>query len=174
MFLSLHTIVSGLMILFGLGFFLHGAKLAGSIMYLDLICLCPLIYYLESKNHNSLARYLFITMALIGAAAGKVGLKQDVNGEYFFISIMMAPILIFHYKEKFQILIGMALPVLVWSVTFAEMIPVFDDHWYPVNFPYQLFNGLDFLGVSIVTGFFLYRFNSDLSLMSENLAQAAC
>lgn len=129
----------------------------------------PTMLYLVKKQAAYSARILTVLSINVCITTIALGLRNQVNSEYFYLPAMMLSLLLYEPEQKNEIAFSIFLPVISWISLNIFPNPLEGSAWLsPQNFPYKSFSILNFVGATFLTYLFL-RFYLQSILKSRQI-----
>lgn len=164
------TLMGSLFLVLYLGLYLHlKAYFAAASCLICLVIFIPLILYTILKNHMHATRLLTVLTTVFAIASTAFGLRLEVNSEYYYLPAMMLSLLLFEPHQKKAIAFSLFLPIFAWGMTrlagraFENQVLGLS----PLDFPYEYFSSLNFVGAFFMTYMFLKFYSSALQESKE-------
>ena len=129
----------------------------------------PLMLFLVKRKAEYSARLLTVISINLCITTIAVGLRNQVNSEYFYLPAMMLSLLIYEPEQKNEIAFSIFLPIISWISLNTFPNPLEGSSWLsPASFPYKSFSILNFIGATFLTYLFL-RFYLQSILKSRQI-----
>jgi signal transduction histidine kinase len=166
-----NIVISGTSILFiytVLYFYFQAYFAAISCLFIIFISVPTMLFLVKGKAAYS-ARMLTVISINLCLTTIALGLRNQVNSEYFYLPAMMLSLLLYEPEQKNEIAFSIFLPVISWISLNIFPNPLEGTMWLsPPNFPYKSFSVLNFVGATFLTYLFL-RFYLQSILKSRQI-----
>ncbi len=138
--------------------FLLEARFSALCIGVGVVFINPAIYLLSRKGFEVLSRYLFICACLFYTCSLGLNVGLEIHIDYYFIPILVIPLLLFDSDQKTKIYFGMFLPLFAWMLLQYSPALELGPYWRPDHFPIEFFKTINFVGAFAITGIFLNIF----------------
>ena len=129
----------------------------------------PIMLLLVKRKATYSVRLLTVISINFCITTIALGLRNQVNSEYFYLPAMMLSLLIYEPEQKNEIAFSIFLPIFSWISLNIFPNPLEGTQWLsPLNFPYKSFSVLNFVGATFLTYLFL-RFYLQSILKSRQI-----
>lgn len=152
------TLIGASLLLVYTSLYLHfKAYFAAATSLICLVILVPIILYSIYQNHLYRARLMTVFTTVFAVAFTAFGLRHEVNSEYYYLPTMMLSLLLFEPHQKNAIAISLFLPAFAWGSTHlaGQFFDIPNVGLAPLDFPYEYFSILNFMGAFFLTYMFL-------------------
>lgn len=165
-FLKMVVTVFGYTILYSGVYLYLGARLTALVLLSTSIVCSTAVFIFEKAGFPDVARMGFCLSGLVYIFATPLGIRFDINAEYYYFCALMLPALLFEPTKKAKIVSAMLMCPLVWAVQFWVPMPELSNYWLPDVFPVHLFKGINFFGAALLIALFLKYFVDRFHLKS--------
>jgi signal transduction histidine kinase len=152
----LGRIVSLYGIIYSLIFYFTGAPGTAVLMFLTTLIFYPLMIQFFRLNYDTAAKFALIAHGLFLITVAIITNTPDIKIEFYFIPLLLIPLLVFDGKQQFtEILCGAILPLIFWILLVNHILPPIPQIQYNL-YQYQIFyERLNFIGAFSISIFFL-------------------
>lgn len=156
---------------FGIGYSLlllyFGATFMSLLFLLLALALYPSVIYLSRVKYEVSARLLLICGGLFYIYSALAIVKFDAKTEYYYLPVMMLPLLLFDIRQKKELAIGISLPFFTWAMGRWGPLPALPLDWSPSNLPQEFFRNLNFIGALTITAICINYYRNFLIDLKE-------
>jgi PAS domain S-box-containing protein len=156
-------------------FMAAGAWGTAALFGFVLLIVSPLTYLLERLGWEVTARFSFLLSALTYIASVPMGRAgESMRADFYYLPAMMIPLLIFKPSQWRTILIGAALPMVVWGASRVANPFANTPGWVIDSALIEWFHLTNFIGAFFIVGVFLVLHGRHLAkLKADSLFQLA-
>lgn len=165
--IHLQRIVFVIIILYFFVFLFFDAPLSALTLGIGIFVLAPVTYKLQQKSRKTAAKLLLLSSCNFYVYGASYGLQHELNFEYFFLPAMMLTLLIFNPKERFNIVFGFVVPLIVWGFLTWGPPPHLFANWVPTDIPKQEFRNFNFFTAYAIAGVFLNLYLKSLARLQD-------
>lgn len=143
------------LIVFSIAFFVVEAWLPMGVVLFGATFVTPLCWYLANHGNHVLGRVFFLLSTNIYVLFGSIGCNNQIDAQFFFISVATACMVLFSAEERRWSYILTGAILVFWALTQIDANHLLPQYLIATNLPTALFKVLCFVGALLLTVLYL-------------------